>query len=108
MRTRTREPPSWPGLIPRAGYVDADWKDRIVETACRRGGPYVLGRNRCHRPEAKATAFIFACTQKCRETGILAASQAPAGRQDKAQQAMTHLRQLDPTLRLATLADWFP
>ena len=41
-------------------------------------------------------------------TGILAASQALAGCQDEAQQAMTHLRQLDPTLRLATLADWYP
>ena len=41
MRTGTRDSPSWPGLRPQAGYVDADWQDQIAETACRRGGPYV-------------------------------------------------------------------
>ena len=38
--------------------------------------------------------------------GVIAASHALAGRQDKAEQAMKHLRQLDPTLRLSNLADW--
>lgn len=40
--------------------------------------------------------------------GVVAASHALAGRQDEAQRAMNHLRQLDPTLRLCNLADWLP
>ena len=36
----------------------------------------------------------------------LAASHALAGRMDQAQQAMRHVRQLDPTLRISKLADW--
>ena len=40
--------------------------------------------------------------------GIIAASHALAGRQDEAQRAMNHLRQLDPALRLSNLADWLP
>lgn len=39
-------------------------------------------------------------------TGIVAASHALAGRTDEAQQAMHHLRQLDPTLRISNLKDW--
>jgi TolB-like protein len=39
---------------------------------------------------------------------IVAASHALAGRPDKARQAMRHLRQLDPTLRVSRLADWLP
>ncbi|MGE7957504.1 winged helix-turn-helix domain-containing tetratricopeptide repeat protein [Pseudomonas sp. NPDC089530] len=39
---------------------------------------------------------------------VLAASHGLAGRQAQAQQAMAHLQQLDPTLRLATLCDWLP
>src|ERR1017187_4574164 len=42
MRTGTRESPSWPGLDPETGYVDADCSDQISETSCRRGGPYVF------------------------------------------------------------------
>ena len=40
--------------------------------------------------------------------GVIAASQALAGRQEEAQRAMNHLRELDPTLRLCSLADWLP
>jgi TolB-like protein len=40
--------------------------------------------------------------------GIIAASHALAGRTDEARQAMNHLRQLDPTLRISNLADWLP
>lgn len=40
--------------------------------------------------------------------GIIAASHALAGRSDEAQRAMSHLRQLDPTLRVSSLADWLP
>lgn len=40
--------------------------------------------------------------------GIIAASHALAGRPDEAQRAMDRLRQLDPTLRIATLTDWLP
>jgi TolB-like protein/Tfp pilus assembly protein PilF len=39
---------------------------------------------------------------------IIAASHALAGRQDRAQWAVQHLRQLDPTLRISTLKDWLP
>jgi TolB-like protein len=39
---------------------------------------------------------------------IIAASHALAGRPDEAQRAMSHLRQLDPTLRVSNLADWLP
>jgi tetratricopeptide (TPR) repeat protein len=39
---------------------------------------------------------------------IIAASHALAGRPDEAQRAMNHLRQLDPTLRASSLADWLP
>src|SRR5215472_14726632 len=38
MRTGRRESPSWPGLRPETGYVDADCSDLIAETPCRRGG----------------------------------------------------------------------
>jgi hypothetical protein len=44
MRLGTRGSPSWPGLDPEAGYVDADCSDQVAKTACRRGGPYVLSR----------------------------------------------------------------
>jgi TolB-like protein len=40
--------------------------------------------------------------------GALAASHALAGRMDQAQQAMRHMRQLDPTLRISNLTDWLP
>jgi TolB-like protein/class 3 adenylate cyclase/Tfp pilus assembly protein PilF len=40
--------------------------------------------------------------------GVIAASHALAGHQEKAQRAMDHLRELDPTLRLSNLADWLP
>src|ERR1039457_1075161 len=46
MRTGTRESPSWPGLDPETGYVDADCSDQIAETSCRRGGPYVFKSDR--------------------------------------------------------------
>jgi TolB-like protein/Tfp pilus assembly protein PilF len=39
---------------------------------------------------------------------VLAASHALAGRMAEAQRAMDHLRQLDPTLRLANITDWLP
>jgi TolB-like protein len=38
----------------------------------------------------------------------IAASHALAARPEEAQRAMRHLRQLDPTLRVASLADWLP
>jgi TolB-like protein/class 3 adenylate cyclase len=40
--------------------------------------------------------------------GVMAASHALAGRQDEAERAMTRLRELDPTLRISSLADWLP
>jgi hypothetical protein len=40
--------------------------------------------------------------------GTLAASHALAGRIDQAQRAVTHLRQLDPALRISKLPDWLP
>jgi TolB-like protein len=40
--------------------------------------------------------------------GIIAASHALAGRADEAQRAMRHLRQLNPSLRVADLKDWLP
>jgi len=39
---------------------------------------------------------------------MLAASQALAGRTEEAQQAMAHLRQLDPALRISNLRAWLP
>jgi hypothetical protein len=36
------------------------------------------------------------------------ASHALAGRTDEARRAMSHLRQLDSTLRIADLGDWLP
>jgi adenylate cyclase len=39
---------------------------------------------------------------------VVAASHALAGRQDEAQRAVSHLRQLDPTLRISNLGDWLP
>jgi hypothetical protein len=47
MRTGTRGSPSWPGRCPQAGYVDADCSDRIAESACGRGGPYVFVTSGC-------------------------------------------------------------
>jgi TolB-like protein len=38
--------------------------------------------------------------------GVIAASHALAGRPDEAQRAMKHLRELDPTLRISSLAEW--
>ncbi len=40
--------------------------------------------------------------------GIIAASHALAGRSDEAQGVLSHLRQLDPTLRVSNLSDWLP
>jgi len=40
--------------------------------------------------------------------GIVAASHALAGRMDEARQAMRHLRELDPALRISRLTDWLP
>ena len=40
--------------------------------------------------------------------GVIAASHALAGRTDEAQRAISHLRQLDPTLRVSNLGDWLP
>ncbi len=39
---------------------------------------------------------------------IIASSHALAGRTDHARQAMRHLRQLDPMLRISNLKDWLP
>lgn len=39
---------------------------------------------------------------------LIAASHALSGRMDKAQQAMQHLRELDPSLRVSNLTDWLP
>ena len=39
---------------------------------------------------------------------VMAASHALAGRTDQAQQAIQHLRALDPTLRTSNLGDWIP
>ena len=39
---------------------------------------------------------------------IIAASHALAGRADEARRAMNHLRELDPSLRIAHLKDWLP
>ena len=40
--------------------------------------------------------------------GIIAASHALAGREHEAQRAISHLRQLDPALRVSNLKDWLP
>jgi tetratricopeptide (TPR) repeat protein len=40
--------------------------------------------------------------------GIIAASHALAGRSGEAQRAISHLRQLDPTLHVSSLTDWLP
>src|SRR5690242_14241436 len=37
MRTGTRGSPSWPGLGPKAGYVDADWLGQIAKYCLRTG-----------------------------------------------------------------------
>jgi Flp pilus assembly protein TadD len=39
---------------------------------------------------------------------VVAASHALAGRMRAAQQAMQHLRQLDPALRISSVRDWLP
>src|SRR5215813_3930098 len=39
---------------------------------------------------------------------VLAASHALAGRMDEAKRAISRVQQLDPTLRVATLAEWLP
>jgi hypothetical protein len=39
---------------------------------------------------------------------IIAASHALGGRTNDARQAMQHLRQLDPALRVSNLKDWLP
>jgi TolB-like protein len=39
---------------------------------------------------------------------VLAASHALAGRQDEARCALDHVRRIDPTLRLSTVASWLP
>ena len=39
---------------------------------------------------------------------VIAASHALAGRSDDAEQAMQHVRQLDPALRISNLNDWIP
>ena len=39
---------------------------------------------------------------------IIAASHALAGRIDKAQPAMRHLRELDPALRISNLTEYLP
>jgi hypothetical protein len=41
MRLGTRGSPPWPELVPETGYVEADRPSQDVNTACRRGGPYV-------------------------------------------------------------------
>jgi tetratricopeptide (TPR) repeat protein len=40
--------------------------------------------------------------------GIIAASHALAGRQDEARRAISHLRELDPTLRVSNIREWLP
>ena len=40
--------------------------------------------------------------------GVVAASNALAGRQEKAQEAMARLQQLDPTARVSNLKDYIP
>ena len=40
MRTGTRVSPSWPGLGPEAGYVEADRSRRTRRNHLQRGGPY--------------------------------------------------------------------
>jgi len=39
---------------------------------------------------------------------LVAASYALSGQMEKAQQAMQHLRELDPLLRVSNLRDWLP
>jgi TolB-like protein/tetratricopeptide (TPR) repeat protein len=40
--------------------------------------------------------------------GVIAASHALAGRRDEAEHAMRYLRELDPTLRISNLRQWWP
>src|SRR5262245_56534004 len=75
MRTGTRVSPSWPGLGPEAGYVEADRSRRTRRNHLQRGGPYVfkiLDRARrlsvvarpgrefavAHRPELPAECLL--------------------------------------------------
>src|SRR5580704_8599867 len=62
MLGRSREPPSWPGPRPQAGFVDADWQDRIAETTLRRDGPYVFRHTQVGRPPLATD--LFRCARK--------------------------------------------
>ena len=47
MRTGTRVSPSWPGLGPEAGYVEADRSRRTRRNHLQRGGPIGYPRASC-------------------------------------------------------------
>ena len=64
MRTRTRGSPSWPTAMRRkAGYVFADCSDHPIQTACRRGGPYVSARCRYVGADCGAVDAVVAAVR---------------------------------------------
>ena len=85
--------PLRPGNVSNAGR-NGDWR------ICSPGAltPRHHGRRRHYRD---LPSFLMA-------VGIIAASHALAGRTEEAQRAMSHLRQLDPALRVSNLRDWLP
>jgi hypothetical protein len=55
MRTWNARNPSWPGLRPETGYVDAD-QIALQNHPCRWGGPYVFERQ--PRPRSQALSAL--------------------------------------------------
>jgi TolB-like protein/class 3 adenylate cyclase/Tfp pilus assembly protein PilF len=82
---------------------DPNMFDMLAGTGCAH---YLAGRY------AEALSWAEAAARQqpnsCPVIRTLAASSAMAGRQEKAQKAMAHLRELDPGLRIANLRDLFP
>jgi TolB-like protein len=68
-----------------------------------------MGHLYCHRFDAALDSLQQASREMpnvLRVAAFMAASHALAGRMDEAREAMTHVRRLDPTLRLGILDDW--
>ena len=86
-------------LSPRDHYIF----DMQTGTACAH---FLAGRF------SEAVSWAQAATREqpnsCPATRTLAATSAMAGRQEQAQTAMSHLRKLDPGLRISNLRDLFP
>jgi TolB-like protein len=68
-----------------------------------------MGHLYCHRFDAALASLQQAAREMpnvLRVAAFMAASHALAGRMEEAREAMSHVRRLDPTLRLAILHDW--